>query len=419
MLSNTGNAVQSPVGEAARQKPISGAIVMAMCNYILVKSAKKETKATVHKEAAPPKPDNTPLSQSRIVYVPVCISIVVMTTRVTHWSPRYSRSTRQCQDVPHARYRLRGVYTCVYFYIIRNKLLFETLDLNALLKENGVTEMDTFAQAAYVESTSSRSVDYAAMVPVTPFDDFTLATRTPLEWMAVVEACGGALPAMAYVYHDGFAWERTYVNGYDADRRAYLVSSSQSVDMEQVDSTAITTVPYMLVRFVSEDPRLYAHRLGVAYRLRADALLRIKFTYFIDCMPTTDVTTDLMKTTMPKPALQRGTSSLAPGKGNDKAKLADLRKQMAYKDFVTDYKRTSNLILAKATELSSNVTLDEMYNCHGQFGDWHFTCTPQEMYVMILVVMTTEPGPQLVSMRQLTRASSSSHCTPAPRLSRQ
>ncbi|VDN11644.1 unnamed protein product, partial [Dibothriocephalus latus] len=151
------------------------------------------------------------------------------------------------------------------------------------------------------------------------FDDEDYDCRTPSDWLSLglENSVRKPVPAVALLpvrddKHDSdmrnpelsWAWQRVGVLDYEPKSKQWLVQKSDACNRVLDDQknpvvngglqptghfTKMPTqywVPRIQIRFIAEDPVVFAKRIATAYRSREDTEAAIRYNLYLDCMPT-------------------------------------------------------------------------------------------------------------------------------------
>ena len=157
--------------------------------------------------------------------------------------------------------------------IDRQRKLFASLSIEELLLELGINYRD-------IEE------NHAAWLPLEPFDDLEYDCRLPHEWIELGidhEGNFSPIPAEGLAKNeDGSSeWRPVLVEQWDEAREVYCGQWDQTG--EYVELTRINLL------FNSEDPRIFAQRVAQAHQERIYADSQIRYNFFIDNMPTEEL----------------------------------------------------------------------------------------------------------------------------------
>ena len=156
--------------------------------------------------------------------------------------------------------------------IDRKRKQFAALNIEDLLKKEGLD----LAQPQ------------TAWLPLEPFDDYDLETRTAQEWIAFAGETGDSVPALA-LFRDQSGpatarWRPALVVNWDPERRRFTGIWDDS-------QKGAFVLPKISVLFHSEDPSRFSTRLLSAYLRRKYAENLIRYNFYIDNMPMEEVPT--------------------------------------------------------------------------------------------------------------------------------
>jgi dynein heavy chain len=157
--------------------------------------------------------------------------------------------------------------------IDRQRKLFAALDIEELLLELGIDYRNP-------------EPNQADWLPLEPFDDLEYDCRLPGEWLELGrDDDGNEAPVPAQGLHkndDGSCeWRPVLIRGWDEERAVYTgVWDETGVYVE------LTRINLL---FNSEDPRIFAQRVAQAHQERIYADSQIRYNFFIDNMPTEEL----------------------------------------------------------------------------------------------------------------------------------
>jgi dynein heavy chain len=151
--------------------------------------------------------------------------------------------------------------------------LFGSLSVEELLMELGID---------YINPQPNQ----ADWLPLEPFDDNEYDCRLPGEWLELgYDEDGNFAPVPAqglFRNEDGSAeWKPALIEQWDEERKVY--TGQWDMTGEYVELTRINLL------FNSEDPRIFAQRVAQAHQERAFADSQIRYNFFIDNMPTEEL----------------------------------------------------------------------------------------------------------------------------------
>ncbi|XP_058804505.1 dynein axonemal heavy chain 1-like [Phymastichus coffea] len=145
----------------------------------------------------------------------------------------------------------------------RRRRLYESFDLEVLLREKGINASD---------------INKQHYIPLETFDDYTYDCRTAEEWLRLGEVASKRHPLPAQALTIGAdKWQLVAVINYNEDSSLRLLSLD--------GKKTIFTLPRLRVRFIAEDPRIFAERLESALKTRRFCEARLEYNLYIDCMP--------------------------------------------------------------------------------------------------------------------------------------
>jgi dynein heavy chain len=157
--------------------------------------------------------------------------------------------------------------------IDRQRKLFASLDIEQLLLELGIDYRNPEA-------------NQADWLPLEPFDDLEYDCRLPREWIELgIDENGNPapVPAQGLCKNDSGSaeWRPVLIEAWDEQREIY--TGSWDSTGEYVELTRINLL------FNSEDPRIFAQRVAQAHQERAYADSQIRYNFFVDNMPTEEL----------------------------------------------------------------------------------------------------------------------------------
>ena len=138
-----------------------------------------------------------------------------------------------------------------------------------------------------------RGVDYSLGSPdsqhfnLERFDDEEYEVRSAQAWLSLGEAGGKmvGLPGVGMRLTDTAAeigeWTPCRVTGFDTALLRWSV--------EWDDNSERESLPRVHMMFASEDPVNFANRVAAAHRCRSDAVEYMRYSMFIDCMPSDEL----------------------------------------------------------------------------------------------------------------------------------
>eukprot|EP00798_Chlamydomonas_sp_ICE-L_P016863 gene16863-23131_t len=159
----------------------------------------------------------------------------------------------------------------------RKRRLYEQQDLNALIKDRGL-----------------EGVPPPSLFALDVFDNTDHESRLPTEWVPKAEGVPPALAFTAVFQDDGSCeWAQCKVIDHDAATNHYCIIVLPEGGGEWPDASQEKPVwvPRVALYFAAEDPFRFASRYAEAHtsRARAEALLR--YSLYVDSMPTEDMPT--------------------------------------------------------------------------------------------------------------------------------
>jgi dynein heavy chain len=151
--------------------------------------------------------------------------------------------------------------------------LFASLDIEELLRELGIEYRNP-------------SANQADWLPLEPFDDLEYDCRLPGEWLELgLDEEGNFSPVPAQgLFRDeegSCEWRAVLVESWEDSRAVY--TGQWDMTGEYVELTRINLL------FNSEDPRIFAQRVAQAHQERVYADSQIRHNFFIDNMPTEEL----------------------------------------------------------------------------------------------------------------------------------
>jgi hypothetical protein len=170
----------------------------------------------------------------------------------------------------------------------RQKRLFETLDIEDLLAERGIT----FRPPKWKEGHWLQLED---------FDNTEYDIRAPVQWLETgVCEDGMLLPVQAKGLRfdrDGCgSWQECVLHDVDSVKRHFFVKwlsfdDEDEADQQQWQTTSgeLDELNRLQILFYGEDPELLADRIQFAFQALEKAQSRAKLNFFIDNMPIEDI----------------------------------------------------------------------------------------------------------------------------------
>jgi len=160
--------------------------------------------------------------------------------------------------------------------IERKKRLFAMQDMAELLKEQGV------------DCTADGMKAHSSRLPLESFDNTEYESRTHKEWVITDGEGNVKTPArVAVTQMDGsVAWTPCVVLDFNEEENMYCV---QTVEQFREQSMEMDWYPRILLHFQAEDPFVFSRRVGEAYAARARAMSMLRYSLYIDSMPTEDI----------------------------------------------------------------------------------------------------------------------------------
>lgn len=153
----------------------------------------------------------------------------------------------------------------------RQRRLFERQDIEQLLLAEGINYGDPSQNRSYL--------------PLEAFDNSDFDERTPQEWIAFAREGGRShhVPAKGLFFDDDGRghWRDCKVIDFNESEHRFIVSTDLSPDPIRIAKV------YLM--FKSEDPFRFAKRVAAAHKARRIAESMIKYTLYIDNMPTDEI----------------------------------------------------------------------------------------------------------------------------------
>lgn len=193
-----------------------------------------------------------------------------------------------------------------------------------------------------------RGVDYATanadrdvQLPLEAFDDTTMCSRTPEEWVKLMRDPVSDVPMplacrALKLNEDGSGrWQNAIAHGWDVSSMRYLVKWANGEDDKVL-------APHLL--FDGDDPILFADRLAKALRNRRYANSLLKYHFFIESMPE-DRSRRMSRDSMARMvSLARAVKSLNWDKHSDFADILDKLQESLKEEVHREYTRVQNAI---------------------------------------------------------------------------
>ena len=163
--------------------------------------------------------------------------------------------------------------------IERKKRLYATLDVAAILRAHGID--------------FSQPIPASSSIPLESFDDEKYEVRTLEEWLHLGTPEPGpgepasqgqcCVPGCALrMRKDGTGdWVECRMLAWDAAEARFVVRF--------VDTQREAQVSRLHLMFLAEDPHNFASRVVAAYSAMGLAERRLRYSLYVDCMPTEDL----------------------------------------------------------------------------------------------------------------------------------
>ena len=162
--------------------------------------------------------------------------------------------------------------------IERQKRLFALQDINQLLLDMGI---------------DSACPDPPNTIPLELFDNTEYESRPIDEWIALGEETDDAtrfLPALFLrppaEMGQPCVWTECQVQSYDARAYRFTVLYKERVGDKAAQTAQVARINLM---FRAEDPFTFRDRVVAAHRARDDADAAVRYSLFIECMPTEEL----------------------------------------------------------------------------------------------------------------------------------
>ncbi|XP_035733901.1 dynein heavy chain 1, axonemal-like [Vespa mandarinia] len=188
----------------------------------------------------------------------------------------------------------------------RLRRLYRNQNLDEALKEEGVLPCNILPPKVIL-SLSSEEEKYGLYskinyLPLEIFDDEEFDCRTSKDWinLGLIDGVRHPLPAMSFVekvrinernnylsdvqLNNLYGWHLSAVTDYDSCKKLWTVFT-----LDGYKRTFL--LPRIYVRFIAEDPKVFARRVAAAVKERQIVETHIRYNFYLDCMEVEDIPT--------------------------------------------------------------------------------------------------------------------------------
>ncbi|XP_060621830.2 dynein axonemal heavy chain 1 [Anolis sagrei] len=281
--------------------------------------------------------------------------------------------------------------------IERRRRLYLSLDINQLLKNEGINSNDLMPRhqddASMPTIEENKDPLFPVYLPLQIFDDEEFDCRTPEEWLLLGVEPGSEdrkpipgkalLPTDDILGHEDpkshkliYKWINVGVLDYDAETKLYLVHKTNHMGLvrdrngRRILNGGMTEegraplmpcqywVPRVRLLFLAEDPRVFAQRVISANNMRKKTQALLLYNLYVDCMPVDGLQSIEEKSLQHMKQMALETSHLRKG-NNILDRLYRLGREVSL-----DYERAMNKInfdriVSSKPQTFSYVTLPE------------------------------------------------------------
>ncbi|XP_066590873.1 dynein axonemal heavy chain 1-like [Prorops nasuta] len=229
----------------------------------------------------------------------------------------------------------------------RLKWIYKNLRIEDVLAKEGISTQDLLPPDVLL-SFCSQEEKYglkskAHFLPLELFDDEEFDCRTENDWLNLAEIDGGArhpLPASVFVEKSPEARQKLESNLDKLDHLYYWCSADVTAyDKHQNLWTVFTLdkskktyfLPRIYIRFLEEDPRIFAKRLAAAIEKRRATEANLRYHFYLDCAKLDDVPSYTIE-------VEDAIEALCCGRGSSKLNPSHVRELI--EEASLDYRRT-------------------------------------------------------------------------------
>ncbi|XP_043666184.1 dynein axonemal heavy chain 1-like [Vespula pensylvanica] len=186
----------------------------------------------------------------------------------------------------------------------RRRRLYRNQSLEEALKNEGISPSNILPPKI-ISSLSSKEDKYGLYskinyLPLEIFDDEEFDCRTSSDWinLGFIDGVRHPLPAMSFVekvtnernylsdvqLNNLYGWHLSAVIDYDSYKKLWTV-----LTLDGHKRTFL--LPRIYIRFIAEDPKVFARRVAAAVRERQKVETNIRYNFYLDCMEVEDMPT--------------------------------------------------------------------------------------------------------------------------------